>query len=67
MTYCRNKLAWTILLDKWWVIPQLFVPALWAFSIYQKIPEIPVGKKMEHDFLVCSIGNFPEQTEFLKK
>ena len=40
---------------------------LWAFSIYQKIPEIPVGLQMEHDFSVRSTGKFPETSEFLEK
>ena len=49
MTYCRIKLAWNILLDKWWAMPKFFVPALWAFSIYQKIPEF-LGSKWNMTF-----------------
>ena len=36
-----------------------------AFSIYQDIPEIPVGLQMEHDFSVPSTGKFPEKVELL--
>ena len=36
-----------------------------AFSIFQDIPEIPVGLQMEHDFSVPSTGKFPEKVELL--
>jgi len=38
-----------------------------TFSIYRNIPEILVGKLMEHDLLGRSGGEFPGETEFLKK
>ena len=41
--------------------------SVWAFYIYQEIPEIPVGLQMEHDFSVRSTGKFLEKVELLKR